>query len=242
VPTIQILSDLHFEFHADGGREFVASLDPSGVDVLVVAGDLASYPVLGASIDLLCERYSAVVYVTGNHEYYHSSPAEVHALLDAAGRRHAHFHWLHESLVEIDDVRFVGTTLWFRDVPSAVPYRTWMSDFQMIDGFVPWVYEVNTRAREFLAQDVRSGDVVVTHHLPSPRSVHAKYVGNPLDPFFVCDVGSVIEDNEPELWIHGHTHERVDYTLCATRVIANPLGYVGFESQAHFDRNLRVTV
>ena len=32
---IQLLSDLHFEFHRDNGRSFVESLDPDGVDVLV---------------------------------------------------------------------------------------------------------------------------------------------------------------------------------------------------------------
>jgi predicted phosphodiesterase len=38
---IQLLSDLHFEFHADHGQSFVESLDPRGVDVLVLAGDIA---------------------------------------------------------------------------------------------------------------------------------------------------------------------------------------------------------
>ena len=33
---LQLLSDLHFEFHRDHGRSFVSSLDPSGVDILVV--------------------------------------------------------------------------------------------------------------------------------------------------------------------------------------------------------------
>ena len=38
---LQLLSDLHFEFHRDGGRSFVDSLDPGGIDVLVLAGDIA---------------------------------------------------------------------------------------------------------------------------------------------------------------------------------------------------------
>ena len=30
---------------------------------------------------------------------------------------------------------------------------------------------------------------------------------------------------QPKLWIHGHSHDRCDYLLRKTRVVANPLGY-----------------
>ena len=39
---IQVISDVHFEFHSDGGWDFVRSLNPEGVDVLVIAGDISS--------------------------------------------------------------------------------------------------------------------------------------------------------------------------------------------------------
>jgi hypothetical protein len=38
--NIQILSGLHLEFYEERWRESLESLDPEGVDVLVVAGDL----------------------------------------------------------------------------------------------------------------------------------------------------------------------------------------------------------
>jgi len=37
---LQIMSDLHFEMHADGGAGLICELDPTGVDVLVLAGDI----------------------------------------------------------------------------------------------------------------------------------------------------------------------------------------------------------
>jgi hypothetical protein len=37
---LQIMSDLHFEMHADGGAELIREVDPTGVDVLVLAGDI----------------------------------------------------------------------------------------------------------------------------------------------------------------------------------------------------------
>jgi predicted phosphodiesterase len=37
---IQVMSDLHLEMHADGGAELIRELDRTGVDVLVLAGDI----------------------------------------------------------------------------------------------------------------------------------------------------------------------------------------------------------
>ena len=41
---IQVMSDLHLEMHADGGAEFIRELDPTGVDVLVLAGGTSRWP------------------------------------------------------------------------------------------------------------------------------------------------------------------------------------------------------
>ena len=34
-----------------------------------------------------------------------------------------------------------------------------------------------------------------------------------------------VREHQPKLWIHGHSHDRCDYLLGKTRVVANPLGY-----------------
>ena len=31
----------------------------------------------------------------------------------------------------------------------------------------------------------------------------------------------------PRMWVHGHVHEMVDYTVGTTRVFADPRGYPG---------------
>ena len=70
---VQLLSDLHLEFHRDGGKAFLKSLDPSGVDVLVLAGDVdVAAGGLLQSLTSICRLYrdSSVVYVAGNHEFY----------------------------------------------------------------------------------------------------------------------------------------------------------------------------
>jgi len=54
---LQLLSDLHFEFHRDGGRSFVESLDPSGVDVLVLPAISTLRDGIPAALALLCRRF-----------------------------------------------------------------------------------------------------------------------------------------------------------------------------------------
>src|SRR5205814_1727426 len=77
---LQIMSDLHFEMHADGGAGLIRGLDPTGVDVLVLAGDItmAGRPAnLQSVFEPLAKKYRHILYVPGNHEYYRSSPTEV---------------------------------------------------------------------------------------------------------------------------------------------------------------------
>src|SRR5579862_7134366 len=77
---LQIMSDLHLEMHADQGAALLASLDPTDVDVLVLAGDITSardYPALRNVFEPLAGKYRHVLYVPGNHEYYKTSPEVV---------------------------------------------------------------------------------------------------------------------------------------------------------------------
>jgi Icc-related predicted phosphoesterase len=109
-----------------------------------------------------------------------------------------------------------------------------LDDFSKIKDYESWVYSENWKAIDFLAENLGSGDVVVTHHLPSRKSVHPKYERSPLNSFFLCDVEPLIADRQPALWIHGHTHSSSDYQIGATRVVCNPAGY-GRENSEDFD-------
>jgi Icc-related predicted phosphoesterase len=80
----------------------------------------------------------------------------------------------------------------------------------------------------------------VTHFLPAPPSISEKYHNDPLNPYFCSDLTSLIEEVQPDLWIHGHTHESCDYSIGKTRVICNPRGYVPHEPNPNFRPNLLV--
>ena len=241
---LQILSDLHFEFHADGGREFVAGLDPSGVDALVLAGDIATVPYLRAALRAICERYSEahVVWVHGNHEFYASDRPTVIALSERAMRENANLEWLDGRVISLHGRRILGAPLWFSEQPEAAPYRAAMSDFHVIRGFEGWVYAENARARAFFEHELQPGDVAVTHHLPARRSIAPEFEASALNPFFLCDVEPLLRDRRPALWVHGHTHVSTDYVIGATRVVCNPFGYARAGLNPRFSEKLVIDV
>lgn len=88
-----------------------------------------------------------------------------------------------------------------------------------------WVYEANRRLRALLSEELAEGDVVVTHHLPSRRSIAPRYRHSPLNCFFLCDQEELIVERRPALWLHGHTHSSVDRQIGSTRIACNPFGY-----------------
>lgn len=224
---IAVLSDLHLEFYEDRGRRLLARLDPSGVDVLVLAGDLCSWHLLGITFAEVCARFAQVVYVCGNHEFYGSNFSDVRTEMRAVAARHGNLHWLDHGVATIAGQRFVGTTLWHTPGPDDERFAHNLSDFSAIEDFASTVEHENFRALTFLRKHVTAGDVVVTHHLPSLRCVVPKFANSMLNRFFVCDVEALIRERRPALWVHGHTHAALDFAIGDTRIVCNPLGYPG---------------
>jgi predicted phosphodiesterase len=222
---VELISDLHFEDHADCGLEFVAQLDAADVDVLVVAGDLASAELLPDAFARLCDLYPAVVYVAGNHEFFGGAPGELFDLLGLVGARLPNLVALENEAREVAGLRFAGTTLWYPRTRDALLSRNVMPDFARIDDFEPWVWEASRRAKDFLGAEAAKADIVVTHHLPSWRSVGPEFAGDTLNACFVHDVlGSCCSQGRPPIWMHGHTHRSVDYVERGVRVLCNPFG------------------
>jgi hypothetical protein len=111
----------------------------------------------------------------------------------------------------------------FRPRPTREGYRRFLLDFTLIPEFVPRVHDTHVRHLAFLEQNVRAGDVVVTHFVPHPGSIAPQYQGSPLNRFFVAeDAVPLVERCGARLWIHGHTHTSFDYRVGDTRVVCNP--------------------
>ena len=223
----QFASDLHFEFYEDHGRAVIASMDPSGTDVLVLAGDVGNSRTVVEALRAICARFAGaqVIFVLGNHELYGSSPDRVIDDIRRLEGRLDNLHFLNHETVGIDGVTFAGTPLWFRDDLLNAVYKSQLNDFVQIEGYEPWVYRENEKALVFLGSLPKFTDVVVTHYQPTPKVVVPIFRTDPLNGFFVCPVDDVIETLQPAYWIFGHSHAWIEATIGRTCLVANQRGY-----------------
>lgn len=216
-----LYSDLHLEFHADGGREFLRTLALDGV--VVLAGDVGT--VAGGSLQYavrwICRRAGHVLFVNGNHELYGSTPERVERILRQLEVDCPNFTWLQHKTVEVDGVRFAGTTLWFPETKT----ERLVNDFNLIRGFEPWVYEEYARGLKFLSEEGPKADVVVTHHVPASRCIAPWFRGDAANHFFAVDLEAEIRAWKPKVWCFGHSHATWNTVVGETRLVANPLGY-----------------
>lgn len=230
-----VLSDLHTEF----GEAFHPQEAPEGAGACVAAGDFTSD--VRASVRLLSQVPLPVVFVPGNHEYYGQDMEERLAEAREAAAETGNVHLLDDDVAVIGGVRFIGSTLWtdfrlegVRDLAMRHALSS-MNDFRLISRragvrFTPaHSVSLHEKSRRFLSDVLRipfgGPSVVVTHHCPHPGSVHPRYRGDLLNAAFTSDLTDVIEAGRPELWIHGHTHARMDYQVGVTRILCNPRGY-----------------
>ena len=235
---LDIVSDLHVTHIKDHGARFFGELVPeTGASALIIAGDVAEFHWWGVSkdhIETACGNYENVLFVAGNHDYYGTTFQEGDARFRDLENQIENFHFLEKDVLTLDGVKIAGCSLWFKQDPMNETYEKLMSDFALIQEFKPGVYERNVESQEFLKQLPADIDIVVTHHLVSPRSVHAQYQNDPANRYFLCDVSDTILDLRPKFSIHGHTHFPCDYQIGETQVICHPKGY---PRERHFSEN-----
>lgn len=247
---IHPISDLHREFH-----EYTpADIYP---DVAVLAGDIG---VGSAGVHWADETFQDcnVIYVPGNHEFYHYCLEDMsEALARAARSTHGHVHVLQNDEVRIAGTWFIGATLWtdFELKGAGMKYHATlacqdaMNDFNLIKTrrgrpgrkrrkFATGdAISEHKKSLAFIKERLRvhaeHGErcVVVTHHAPSTGSIAPRYAGE----WLTCAYASNLDDylltiSKPVLWVHGHTHETFDYTVGNTRVVCNARGFPGDSS------------
>jgi len=157
---LALTSDIHLEF------EDWYPVNPEGADVLILSGDIMVASELKMTDTLRSEKfnrfldncvkeYKHVVYVMGNHEHYHGDFAESAKILrESCDSRGIHF--LDIDTVTIDDVTFVGGTLWTDmnkgDELTMYQIRSMMNDFRCVTNSNKQVtfksFDVNEEGRQ----------------------------------------------------------------------------------------------
>jgi 3',5'-cyclic AMP phosphodiesterase CpdA len=242
---IAILSDLHLEF-----EPFTVHAASRDADVVVLAGDIHN-GVEALHWARRSFPDQAIVQIAGNHEFFGACLQRLLVdMREAAGELGIHF--LENACVVIDGVKFMGATLWTDFELFTVPGRPHrmpaeaaklLMQRRLIDySLIRWQDErdaleriltpddsaaLHRGSRDWLADQLAAPfdgpRVVVTHHLPSWRSVAPAFIGAVSNAGFASDVDSLF--GPAALWVHGHTHHSFDYRAGQTRVVANPRGY-----------------
>lgn len=239
---VSLMSDVHVEFHPDKGKSFIANLKSKDIDVMVLAGDIASYTLLEDTLKRFSAKFKHVVYVLGNHEYYGHTPLEVHDKLDGISINNLHI--LRNKSILLEGIEFIGSTLWFRNYVDNHMYKKSMADFFIIKEFEPWVYNQNIQSESFIKRALKLNGtdvprIVVTHHLPTEQAIFPPWTNNKLNRFFMTPLAEDILSESiklPDYWFYGHTHACADYTWNNCRFITNPKGYPGESIQGYMGK------
>lgn len=137
---IALCSDLHLEFAN------ITITNEQQADVLILSGDICTAKVfkhkpkeraLVRQFFSDCSfMFDHVIYVMGNHEHYDYDVAHTYDLLKFELSPLTNIHLLEKESITIDDVTFVGGTLW-TNMNNGDPLTMWhcgqrMNDFRLI--------------------------------------------------------------------------------------------------------------
>lgn len=246
---LHILSDLHLSQQGMPAPHVRA-------DLSILAGDIARPE---AAMKWAASLGRPVIYVPGNHEFYGGSiPGTRQRLAELAAE--LGIHLLDQGRIILHGVRFLGATLWTdfrlfgddRAAEAKAQTAAFMRDFQVIrnargdiytpDDSIALFQEQYTWLDQALDEPFDGPTVVITHHAPTPQSVHPRFADSLISAGFASDCSALM--GRANLWVHGHTHDSFDYSARGTRVICNPRGYCrdGVNENPTFDPELRIDI
>jgi UDP-2,3-diacylglucosamine pyrophosphatase LpxH len=226
---IQYMSDLHLEFG-------YMDIPPKVGDVLVLAGDIH----VGSNgvpwIKECAKVFDHTFYILGNHEFYHNSITDLHLEVATLFEEIPNVTFLNNDRYVWDGVNFIGTTLW-SEADDSLRYK--MNDFSLVKkGLYSRFSPLDARllheeARVFLHDsiDPRKKNVVITHHAPSLKSHNVSRYGAPssITTGYCSDIINEFNPKDITVWIHGHTHDNVDYIDNDINIVSNQRGYINHE-------------
>lgn len=278
---IKLVSDLHLEFSD------INIQNDQNYDVLILGGDICIAQDLHDHIAADFNPYSAgafadlsrkqervqrfrdffkrcsfqfphVIYIMGNHEFYNGKFYAAIDYMREECAKYPNVYMLEQDMKIIDDVVFVGGTLWTdmnrRDPLTMHAIKDMMNDFRIVRNEkrefarmspldVAIRHDKTLGYIKHIVQEHKDKKcVVVGHHAPSFKSVHEQYASQTLmNGGYASDLSEFIIDHpQIKLWTHGHMHQPFDYVIGETRVVCNPRGYEsdGYSENSGWNPNL----
>jgi predicted phosphodiesterase len=240
---INYFSDIHIEFGA-------LNRPKTNADLVIAAGDIG---IKNQGINWLKAINKPVIYVAGNHEFYnHEYNKTLQMFRDHCANSNIYF--LERNAVIIDNIRFLGCTLWTnlyaegKEQAEIISMR--LNDFKHI-----YYQETAFNKRNFtllhksslmwlekkLQEPFDGKTVVITHHAPLFQSWTEP--NHSLKRMAYCNnLETLIAKHDISVWFHGHVHAVNDYIFSETRILSNTRGYKGEREVKKFKRNKMIEI
>jgi predicted phosphodiesterase len=249
---IAVCSDLHLEFGP------ISLENTDNAEVLILSGDICvakdlrekdSYIIKGENdksnkihkfFQECCARFPSVIYIAGNHEHYHGDFAKsIGSIRNNLGYL-VNLHVLDKESVLINDVMFIGGTLWTdmnkEDGITLYHMKTMMNDFMCVNNGNRTTYyrdedgNSHSRVARFTPDDAVEDHkkmleyvkimvegkhdqkfVVVGHHSPSKASTHPRYAKEQImNGGYSSDLSEFIL-NHPQIKLWTHGHTHEEF-------------------------------
>lgn len=265
---LRIMSDLHLDVNA--GYPFRTKASEI---FTIICGDISAY--YNKTSKWLNRYVKNGVFVAGNHIVYTESGHSLQYFLQRYEEDYplsAPLSFLNDTYKIIEDVVFVGGTLW-------TDYRLYGSETQDLHQWWATQYLNDFRfgkfnpAHDLMCENIKSllklrpehcvlmfqktlatidtvckqfpdkKIVVVTHHAPSQQSIPEQYKNDAISPAYASNLENFILDHPNiKLWCHGHIHTACDYQIGNCRIVCNPRGYVKHCENTGFKKDLAINL
>lgn len=244
--SVLVVADLHLDMWLQAGRDPFAALPPdflTGLDGLILAGDLANKPKVRWPLMIRhLARYIAsgrIHLLPGNHDYYDHvlhGDERLAAICADVG-----VNFAQKSVIVIGNTRYLCCTLWTDFALQGDPARAMataqrvMNDYKYIRHGGAGFRRIRPSDTAIVHADHRSWlekqlskpfsgkTIVVSHHCPHPDLI-AEERGD-IDPVYGSNLLPMIATYQPDAWLFGHTHWRVESRAGRTHVRNVSLAY-----------------
>ena len=215
---ILVASDLHVDIGRQPDPNWF--VDPDLFDVAFIPGDIANHAKTTLRYMLKFKEKvlsgKDMFFVSGNHDRWGSLfNSSEYFLQQIPG-------YINRQVIDYKGFRILGCTLWYK--PSIHAHRSDWSDYEAITDWTN-IRSEHDKDMRFIHEELQEGDIVLTHMLPCFETIAPKFQNDPYNQFFMTELGELIKERKPKLWVHGHSHEQMNYKIHDTLMIRNPRGY-----------------
>lgn len=215
----QYISDIHLEYF---GNRKIPNIIPK-CDTLLLLGDIGNPRINNYKIflDDISKKFNKVFLISGNHEYWNllehnikMNINEIDNLINDITFKYNNIIYLNNSKYLLDKtVNIIGCTLW-----SNIPNYKYDECIKVIGDFENIYYnnkkitpnminKMHNISKKYIIDNIDKNkiNIILTHHCPSYKFLHKKFMNNKYNYAFVSELDYIIKP-PIKVWLSGHSH------------------------------------